>query len=192
MGAGGSEPSPSRAQSSERVGGGGGGLSMSGLVWLRLGLLLGSMLGTETAARPPRLLPLLSSGRGALGRAALGSLLNTLADRVHCAEGPCGKVTAPPDGSPAGPLHPRAGSKGPWANSRRRVEGRLGGQAPRPCLPARAHLRLLWVQTDPPAVGGCATHRQLQALGQPPPSPPGHQIGRGSRKKPPGDRGAPA
>uniref|UniRef100_A0A8C7EY02 Zinc transporter ZIP4 n=1 Tax=Neovison vison TaxID=452646 RepID=A0A8C7EY02_NEOVI len=44
-----------------------------------------------TAARPPRLLPLLSSGRGALGRAALGSLLNTLADRVHCAEGPCGK-----------------------------------------------------------------------------------------------------
>lgn len=91
MGAGGSEPSPSRAQSSERVGGGGGGLSMSGLVWLRLGLLLGSMLGTETAARPPRLLPLLSSGRGALGRATLGSLLNTLADRVHCAEGPCGK-----------------------------------------------------------------------------------------------------
>ncbi|XP_032704183.1 zinc transporter ZIP4 [Lontra canadensis] len=61
------------------------------LVWLQLGLLLGSLLGTATAARPPRLLPLLSSGRGALGRAALGSLLNTLADRVHCAEGPCGK-----------------------------------------------------------------------------------------------------
>uniref|UniRef100_M3Y4R2 Zinc transporter ZIP4 n=1 Tax=Mustela putorius furo TaxID=9669 RepID=M3Y4R2_MUSPF len=68
-----------------------GGLSMPGLVWLQLGLLLGSMLGTGTAAQPPHLLPLLSSGRGALGRAALGSLLNTLADRVHCAEGPCGK-----------------------------------------------------------------------------------------------------
>ncbi|XP_032172759.1 zinc transporter ZIP4 isoform X2 [Mustela erminea] len=64
---------------------------MPGLVWLQLGLLLGSMLGTGTGAQPPRLLPLLSSGRGALGRAALGSLLNTLADRVHCAEGPCGK-----------------------------------------------------------------------------------------------------
>lgn len=84
-----------------------GGLSMPGLVWLQLGLLLGSMLGTGTAAQPPHLLPLLSSGRGALGRAALGSLLNTLADRVHCAEGPCGKVTAPPDGFPARPSPPQ-------------------------------------------------------------------------------------
>lgn len=107
------------------------------LVRLKLGLLPALLLVTAMAAQPPRLLTLLSSGQGALDRVALGSLLNTLADRVHCANGPCGKVTAPPGGSPSlGPLHPRAGSKGPWANSRRRVKVRLGGQAPRPCLRA--------------------------------------------------------
>ncbi|XP_059251364.1 zinc transporter ZIP4 isoform X2 [Mustela nigripes] len=84
-------PSPAPVRPRARSASSAGGLSMPGLVWLQLGLLLGSMLGTGTAAQPPHLLPLLSSGRGALGRAALGSLLNTLADRVHCAEGPCGK-----------------------------------------------------------------------------------------------------
>lgn len=112
-----------------------GGLSMPVLVRLKLGLLLALLLVAAMAAQPPRLLTLLSSGEGALDRVALGSLLNTLADRVHCANGPCGKVTAPPDGSPSpGPLHPRAGSKGLWANSRRRVKVRLGGQASRPYL----------------------------------------------------------
>lgn len=70
-------------------------------------------------APPARLLAALSSGHGALDRGALGSLLNTLADRVHCADGPCGKVTAPPDGSPSG----RRSSPG-W---KQRALGKLQG-----------------------------------------------------------------
>lgn len=85
-----------------------GGLSMAGLLQLKPGLLLAVLVVTGTAAQPALLLTLLSSGQGVLDRVALGSLLNTLAARVHCADGPCGKVIAPPDRSPSpGPLHPK-------------------------------------------------------------------------------------
>nr|XP_035961709.1 zinc transporter ZIP4 isoform X1 [Halichoerus grypus] len=67
------------------------------LVRLKLGLLPALLLVTAMAAQPPRLLTLLSSGQGALDRVALGSLLNTLADRVHCANGPCGKCPSVDD-----------------------------------------------------------------------------------------------
>ncbi|XP_034524695.1 zinc transporter ZIP4 [Ailuropoda melanoleuca] len=67
------------------------------LVRLKLGLLLALLPVAVMAAQPPRLLTLLSSGEGALDRVALGSLLNTLADRVHCANGPCGKCLSVDD-----------------------------------------------------------------------------------------------
>ncbi|KAF6101137.1 solute carrier family 39 member 4 [Phyllostomus discolor] len=54
-------------------------------------LLLAVLVVAGTAAQPAHLLTSLSSGRGALDRVALGSLLNTLAARVHCSSGPCGK-----------------------------------------------------------------------------------------------------
>ncbi|XP_059103157.1 zinc transporter ZIP4 [Peromyscus eremicus] len=57
---------------------------------LTLGLLL-AMLVVTAAVQPNRLLSLLISGQGALDRQALDRLLNTLADRVHCTNGPCGK-----------------------------------------------------------------------------------------------------
>ncbi|XP_073749504.1 zinc transporter ZIP4 isoform X1 [Callorhinus ursinus] len=66
-------------------------------VQLKLGLLPALLLVTAMATQPPRLLTLLSSGQGALDRVALGSLLNTLADRVHCANGPCGKCPSVDD-----------------------------------------------------------------------------------------------
>ena len=92
-----------------------GGRSLVGPAGPKPGLLLALLAAlalTGTATPPARLLTLLSSGQGVLDRTALGSLLNTLAARVHCADGPCGKVTAPPDGSPgpspSPPLHPRS------------------------------------------------------------------------------------
>ncbi|XP_077022602.1 zinc transporter ZIP4 isoform X1 [Tamandua tetradactyla] len=56
-------------------------------------LLLG-VLGAAAApvAGPAGLLALLTSDHGALNRTALGDLLNTLAARVHCTDGPCGKA----------------------------------------------------------------------------------------------------
>lgn len=74
---------------------------MASLVSLELGLLLAVLVVTvtvtATATTPPPagLLSLLTSGQGAVDQEALGGLLNTLADRVHCANGPCGKVTSP-------------------------------------------------------------------------------------------------
>nr|XP_031295768.1 zinc transporter ZIP4 isoform X3 [Camelus dromedarius] len=89
-------------------------------VWARLelGLLLAVLVVSVTAVQPARLLTLLSSGQGALDRVALGSLLNTLAARVHCTDGPCGKCLSVDDalalgspeksGAPSGPvLEPR-------------------------------------------------------------------------------------
>uniref|UniRef100_A0A8D1ALI9 Zinc transporter ZIP4 n=1 Tax=Sus scrofa TaxID=9823 RepID=A0A8D1ALI9_PIG len=72
-----------------------GGRSMAGLA--RLGLLLAVLLASATATQPARLLTLLSSGQGVLDRVALGGLLNTLAARVHCATGPCGKCLSVDD-----------------------------------------------------------------------------------------------
>nr|XP_008524436.1 PREDICTED: zinc transporter ZIP4 isoform X2 [Equus przewalskii] len=74
-----------------------GGLSMAGLLQLKPGLLLAVLVVTGTAAQPALLLTLLSSGQGVLDRVALGSLLNTLAARVHCADGPCGKCLSVDD-----------------------------------------------------------------------------------------------
>lgn len=62
----------------------------------RPGLLLTVLVVTVAAAQPAHLLTSRSSARGALDRVALGGLLNTLAARVHCSSGPCGKVSAPP------------------------------------------------------------------------------------------------
>nr|XP_058132178.1 zinc transporter ZIP4 isoform X2 [Dasypus novemcinctus] len=64
----------------------------------RLGpALLLAVVAAAAAAEPTRLLGLLASGRGALDHAALGGLLNTLAARVHCAAGPCGKCVSVED-----------------------------------------------------------------------------------------------
>lgn len=83
------------------------GLSMAVLTWCKPGLLLAVLVVTMTVAQPAHLLTSLSSGQGTLDRVALGSLLNTLAARVHCTSGPCGKVSAPPDRSPSpGPALP--------------------------------------------------------------------------------------
>ncbi|XP_044784330.2 zinc transporter ZIP4 isoform X5 [Bubalus bubalis] len=54
--------------------------------------VLAALAASGTTTHPAHLLTLLSSGQGALDRVALGGLLNTLAARVHCADGPCGKV----------------------------------------------------------------------------------------------------
>ncbi|KAG8515411.1 Zinc transporter ZIP4 [Galemys pyrenaicus] len=71
---------------------------MAGPARLPERLLLAALaLTVATASQPARLLPLLSSGRGALGREALGGLLNTLAARVHCSGGPCGKCPTAED-----------------------------------------------------------------------------------------------
>ncbi|XP_055981399.1 zinc transporter ZIP4 [Sorex fumeus] len=64
-------------------------LSMTHQALPQWGLLLVILLG-PTWARPGPMLRALSS-QGALDRAALSSLLNTLAARVHCTSGPCGK-----------------------------------------------------------------------------------------------------
>ncbi|XP_054188177.1 zinc transporter ZIP4 isoform X2 [Homo sapiens] len=70
---------------------------MASLVSLELGLLLAVLVVTATASPPAGLLSLLTSGQGALDQEALGGLLNTLADRVHCANGPCGKCLSVED-----------------------------------------------------------------------------------------------
>lgn len=59
--------------------------------WLTQGLLLAMLLVTAPAVQPSSLLSLLISGQGALDRQQLDRLLNTLAVRVHCTDGPCGK-----------------------------------------------------------------------------------------------------
>lgn len=65
------------------------------------GLVMALLVGTVAVTRPNNLLSLLTSGQGALDRLQLDSLLNTLVARVHCTDGPCEKVTPPPDGSPS-------------------------------------------------------------------------------------------
>ncbi|PNI88711.1 SLC39A4 isoform 3 [Pan troglodytes] len=72
---------------------------MASLVSLELGLLLAVLVvtATATASPPAGLLSLLTSGQGALDQEALDGLLNTLADRVHCANGPCGKCLSVED-----------------------------------------------------------------------------------------------
>ncbi|ELV13605.1 Zinc transporter ZIP4 [Tupaia chinensis] len=67
------------------------GPSVEALALRESGLLLALLVVMVTAAQPTHLLSLLRAGRGALDREALGSLLNTLAARVHCAGVPCGK-----------------------------------------------------------------------------------------------------
>ncbi|XP_044784329.2 zinc transporter ZIP4 isoform X4 [Bubalus bubalis] len=80
--------------------------------------VLAALAASGTTTHPAHLLTLLSSGQGALDRVALGGLLNTLAARVHCADGPCGKCLSVDDalalgrpeqpGAPLGPaLEPR-------------------------------------------------------------------------------------
>ncbi|XP_054446599.1 zinc transporter ZIP4 [Pteronotus mesoamericanus] len=86
---------------------------MAGAAWREPGLLLAVLAVTATAAQPAHLLTLLSSGQGVLDRVALGSLLNTLAARVHCTSGPCGKCLSveallalgPPEGPGLEPPH---------------------------------------------------------------------------------------
>lgn len=74
---------------------------------LTQGLLLAMLVGTAAMVQPYHLLSLLTSGQGALDRTALDGLLNTLVARVHCTDGPCEKVTPPPNGSPSpGPFLP--------------------------------------------------------------------------------------
>lgn len=132
-------------------------MTMTVLVRLQLGLLLSVLMVTMVAAQPTRLLTLLSSGQGVLDRVVLGSLLNTLADRVHCADGPCGKVIAAPDGSPSpGPLRPRAGSKGPGqtpGGGPRR--GRVAKHPGPACRPAPTFLCSEFRQACSPRIGGC-------------------------------------
>ncbi|XP_049709878.1 zinc transporter ZIP4 [Elephas maximus indicus] len=70
---------------------------MAYLARLGPGLLLATLLVVAAAAEPVRLLTVLTSGRGALDRLALGGLLNTLAARVHCTSGPCGKCLSVED-----------------------------------------------------------------------------------------------
>ncbi|KAI4539986.1 hypothetical protein MG293_010381 [Ovis ammon polii] len=60
-------------------------------------VVLAALAASGTTNTPARLLTLLSSGQGALDRVALGGLLNTLAARVHCADGPCGKCLSVDD-----------------------------------------------------------------------------------------------
>lgn len=59
--------------------------------------LLAMLVLTAAVAQPIRLLPLLTSGQGSLDREALGGLLNTLAARVHCTNGPCEKCLSVED-----------------------------------------------------------------------------------------------
>lgn len=73
----------------------------------RPGLLLAVLVAALAAATPAHLLPSRSSAPGALDRVALGRLLNRLAARAHCSEGPCGKCLSVEDllalGQPEGP-----------------------------------------------------------------------------------------
>lgn len=132
-------------------------------------LLLAVLVLTVRMAQPAHLVTSLTSGQGDLDRVALGGLLNTLAARVHCTSGPCGKVSAPPDRSP-GPAHPtqRADSKRP---------GKTPGGGQRPGSPACS---------PKPHGGGCAGDTQLGTPGPPPLSAPRPSHRSGSRKKPPG------
>ncbi|XP_036608011.1 zinc transporter ZIP4 [Trichosurus vulpecula] len=62
---------------------------MRSVVCLWLGAWLGIALGTTP--RSASLLTVLTSNQSSLDQDALGSLLNTLAARVHCLDEPCGK-----------------------------------------------------------------------------------------------------
>ncbi|XP_055482379.1 zinc transporter ZIP4 [Psammomys obesus] len=64
---------------------------------LTQGLLLAMLVITAAVVQPNSLLNLLTSGRDALDRQALDRLLNTLAARVHCANGPCEKCLSVED-----------------------------------------------------------------------------------------------
>ncbi|XP_008832639.2 zinc transporter ZIP4 isoform X1 [Nannospalax galili] len=70
---------------------------MAFLAWLTPRLLLAMLVVTATMAQPIQLLSLLTSGQGVLDREALDSLLNMLAVRVHCTNGPCGKCLSVED-----------------------------------------------------------------------------------------------
>ncbi|XP_045417139.1 zinc transporter ZIP4 isoform X1 [Lemur catta] len=70
---------------------------MAVLVQFKPRLLLTMLVVTVTAAQPGRLWSLLTSDQGTLDLEALGGLLNTLAARVHCADGPCGKCLSVED-----------------------------------------------------------------------------------------------
>ncbi|XP_053415495.1 zinc transporter ZIP4 isoform X2 [Nycticebus coucang] len=80
---------------------------MGVLVQFDPGLLLTMLVVTTTATQSVYPWDLLTSGKGTLDREALGGLLNTLAARVHCANGPCGKCLSVEDalalGSPEEP-----------------------------------------------------------------------------------------
>lgn len=64
---------------------------------LTQGLLLALLVITAAVVQPNSLLNLLTSGRDALDRQALDRLLNTLAARVHCTDGPCEKCLSVED-----------------------------------------------------------------------------------------------
>ncbi|XP_037658632.1 zinc transporter ZIP4 [Choloepus didactylus] len=68
-------------------------MGVLGCLWPAL--LLG-VVGAAVA-EPAGLLSLLASGRGTLDHAVLGGLLNTVAARVHCTDGPCGKCLSVED-----------------------------------------------------------------------------------------------
>lgn len=174
-----------------------GGRSLAGLAGPKPGLLLALLAVlalTGTATPPARLLTLLSSGRGVLDRKALGSLLNTLAVRVHCADGPCGKVTnGPTRRVPRPQPQPAAPPRGPAAKGSGKLQeaGRVQWPAAR-ALPAGPSPPSPTPHSDPLAlpVGGtvaCRDPRLRDPRAAPPPphQPPGQQSGSGSRKKPP-------
>ncbi|XP_012503550.1 PREDICTED: zinc transporter ZIP4 [Propithecus coquereli] len=72
---------------------------------------------TATAAQPGRLWSLLTSGQGTLDLKGLGGLLNTLAARVHCADGPCGKCLSVEDALALGSLEEPGFPPGPVLTS---------------------------------------------------------------------------
>uniref|UniRef100_A0A2K6ET69 Zinc transporter ZIP4 n=1 Tax=Propithecus coquereli TaxID=379532 RepID=A0A2K6ET69_PROCO len=80
-------------------------------------LLLTMLVVTATAAQPGRLWSLLTSGQGTLDLKGLGGLLNTLAARVHCADGPCGKCLSVEDALALGSLEEPGFPPGPVLTS---------------------------------------------------------------------------
>lgn len=133
------------------------------------GLLLTVLAATLAAATPAHLPPSRSSAPAALDRVALGGLLNRLAARAHCSEGPCGKVGAPPPPDRSPPAA-RPGPLLPGTNSRRRAEAKSGATA----LPG----------SKPSLLPGAGREGSPSSgdPGPPLPSAPGSD----SREKPPG------
>lgn len=66
--------------------------------------MLAMLVVPGTVAQPTQLLSLLTSGQDSLNPEALSSLLNTLADRVHCTNVPCGKCLSVEDALALGRL----------------------------------------------------------------------------------------